>query len=158
MCLPEQLAVCQRDLREQIEERRNSIVTCMYSALYPHWNMERNTSSVYAGLMRQHEVPTLHDVACGISMSLETQAVSPDRTGRSGILHVSGTPFLKRKQAGYMGDSISSSLCPFQLCQVGRRLECAWNTVLGQGGYAKVFYGQVRAFLTFEVGYACADQ
>ena len=92
----------------------------------------------------------MHDVACDISLALENQAVSPDRAARSSILHVSGTPFLKRKQAGYMGDSIRSSLCPFQLCRLGRRLECAWSTVLGQGGYAKVFYGQVRACVTFE--------
>jgi hypothetical protein len=96
--------------------------------------------------MNEKEVPSLHDVALGISMSLESQAISDVRGGRGGILHVSGTPFLKyRKQAkpGYLRDTISS-LCPFQLCRVGRRLECAWNVVLGQGGYAQVFYGQVR--------------
>lgn len=96
----------------------------------------------------EEEAQSLHDVACGISISLEKRAISHDRGGRAGILHVSGTPFLKtRKQAGYLGDSIISSLCPFQLCQLGRRLECGWSIVLGQGGYAKVFYGQVSNFL-----------
>jgi hypothetical protein len=95
--------------------------------------------------MKEKEAPSLHDVALGISMSLETQAVSHHRGGMSGILHVSGSPFLmsgQQAKAGCIGDTISS-LCPFQLCRVGRRLECAWNIVLGQGGYAQVFYGQV---------------
>lgn len=111
--------------------------------------MHRSNARCFsAGFMKQ-QVPSLHEVACGISMSLEKQAVSHDRSGRAGILHISGTPFLKSRtqQAGYLGDSIISSLCPFQLCRGGRRLECAWNSVLGQGGYAKVFYGQVSLVL-----------
>eukprot|EP00892_Ulva_mutabilis_P004721 jgi/Ulvmu1/2620/UM014_0071.1 len=88
----------------------------------------------------------LHSIAHGISLANESCELRSPPQASQNIMHVSGTPFKSPPQAGYLQATSAKELCPWQLDRAGCTLECAFDRVLGHGGFARVYSGQVMAF------------
>lgn len=85
----------------------------------------------------------LHSIAHGISLANESCEPRVATQAIPNIMHVSGAPFKSPAQAGYLQDTSAKTLCPWQLDRTGCTLECAFDRVLGHGGFARVYSGQV---------------
>lgn len=86
----------------------------------------------------------LHSIAHGISLANESYERNVLIPASPNIMHVSGAPFKSQMQPGYLRDASARDLHPWQLDHTGCTLECAFDRVLGHGGFARVYSGQVR--------------
>jgi hypothetical protein len=87
-----------------------------------------------------YSTAALHETACSIS---DAQSTGLDATSCSALLHISGGELDRAGRSISMSAGAAEALKHARLTDAGNRLEYS-SQLLGQGGYAQVFRGQVR--------------